>query len=48
MNITPAQKNCERGIHFVFPPERERERELNIVPEKYSSGSYPVLISIET
>jgi len=41
-----AQKNCDRGNHSVFLPQRERE--LNIVPEKYSSGNYPGLISLET
>jgi len=33
--------------HPDFLPERERER-LNIVPIKYSSGSYPELILSKT
>jgi len=48
INIAIVYKICERENHCVFLPERERERELNIVPEKYSSGIYPELISMET
>jgi hypothetical protein len=47
MNITLAQANCLRRNHSVLR-QRERERELNIVPRKYSPGSYPEIVSIET
>jgi len=40
-------KDLEREKSFLLPLT-ERERELNIVPRKYSSGIYPELISVET
>jgi hypothetical protein len=40
-----AQKICKRRNHFVL---LHREREINIVPRKYSSGINPELISVET
>jgi hypothetical protein len=47
MNIKLAQKICKRRNHSVLL-QRERERELNIVPNKYSSGSYPEFVSLKT
>jgi hypothetical protein len=46
MNIKLAQRNSERGNHFVFLPKRERE--LNIVRDIFPSGNYPIFISKET
>ena len=46
--IIPTRLETKSPIFSRRERERERERESKIVPEKYSSGSYPELISIET
>jgi hypothetical protein len=56
-NIVTVRKTVQFSLRYksndgkkIIPvfSRRERERELNIVPNKYSSGSYPELISTET
>jgi len=43
-----GEKIIPTRLETKSPIFSRRERESKIVPEKYSSGSYPELISIET